>query len=339
MLEKPELKDDSIINCLQEAYGLRVSRIEFLPLGADRDTAVYRVTTQDGIDYFLKLRCGAFNPAGVTVPKFLSDRGMKQVIPPLTTRIGALWADLTPYKVILYPYVEGHNAYEKKLSHQHWIDFGAALKKLHTLTMPATISCHIRKEDFSPRWREEAIKVLTRIEQETFDDPLAVELSAFLKSKSEEIIKLVNRAGRLAQELQDLPPEFVLCHSDIHGWNLLIDKNDALYLVDWDTLIYAPKERDLMFIGCGLGNSGYTPQEEGDLFYRGYGRIKVNRSAIAYYRYERIIEDIAAFCDQIFSSDGSGEDRKQSLEYLKSNFLQGNTIERAYLSDRTSLSH
>ncbi len=32
----------------------------------------------------------------------------------------------------------------------------------------------------------------------------------------------------------------------------MIDKEEALYIVDWDTLIFAPKERELMFIGAGI---------------------------------------------------------------------------------------
>jgi spectinomycin phosphotransferase len=105
-------------------------------------------------------------------------------------------------------------------------------------------------------------------------------------------------------------------------------------MVDWDTLIFSPKERDLMFIGGGLGDSGYTPQEEETLFYQGYGQTQINPTALAYYRYERIVEDIAVYCEQIFVSDKGGKDRKQSLEDLKSNYLPDSTIEVARHSDR-----
>jgi hypothetical protein len=42
MLEKPDLQDERIFACLQDEYGLLVVQVAFLPLGADRDTAVYR---------------------------------------------------------------------------------------------------------------------------------------------------------------------------------------------------------------------------------------------------------------------------------------------------------
>jgi len=335
MLEKPELKDEEIITCLRDEYGLSVGKISFLPLGADLNTAVYRAITNDGTAYFVKLRRGDFNEASVAIPNFLSDLGIKQIIPSLTTQTGQLWANLNPFKVILYPFVEGHDGFDKKLSDQQWVEFGKALKRFHTVGIPSTMISNIQRENFSPRWRDTVRVFLERIEKETFSEDVAIELATFLKSKEDETLELVKRAERLAQMLQEQPPEFILCHADIHGWNLLIDTAGALYMVDWDTLIFAPKERDLMFIGGGLGDSGYMPQEEEIMFYQGYGQTNINEIAIAYYRYERIIEDIAIYCEQFFFSGEGGEDRKQSLEYLKSNFLPNGTIQRAYQSDKT----
>lgn len=335
MLEKPELKDEKIINCLKTEYRLSVEKIAFLPLGADLNTAVYRVVTNDETVYFLKLRRGEFDEATVAVPKYLSDLGIKQIIPSLTTQTGQLWASLAPFKVILYPYVEGHNGFERNLSDQQWVEFGAALKRFHTAEIPSAITSSIQREKFSPQWRDTVKMFLERIEEETFDEPVAVEMAAFLKIKGDETLELVKRAERFAQMLQEQPPEFILCHADIHAWNLLIDDNDAFYMVDWDTLIFAPKERDLMFVGGGLGGNGHTPREEEALFYQGYGQTQIDPIAMAYYRYERIIEDIAVYCGRIFLSDEGGEDRKQSLEYLKSNFLPNSTIEIACQSDKT----
>jgi spectinomycin phosphotransferase len=56
MLIKPDLKDEEIVRCLRDAYGLTIETVAFLPLGADFNTAVYRVTTSNQMDYFLKLR-------------------------------------------------------------------------------------------------------------------------------------------------------------------------------------------------------------------------------------------------------------------------------------------
>ena len=82
MLEKPDIQDEKIIACLQAEYGLLVAQIAFLPIGADLNTAVYRAVARDGTGYFVKLRRGVFNEIAVTLPKFLSDQGIRHIIPP-----------------------------------------------------------------------------------------------------------------------------------------------------------------------------------------------------------------------------------------------------------------
>jgi spectinomycin phosphotransferase len=63
--------------------------------------------------------------------------------------------------------------------------------------------------------------------------------------------------------------------------------------------------------------------------------MQIDPIALAYYRYERIIQDIAVYCEQLLLTDEGGEDREQSLRYLTSNFLPNNTIAIAYKSDKT----
>ena len=56
MLEKPLLSDQLIIGCLNTDYGISVVSLEFLPLGADMNTAVYKVQADDQRSYFIKLK-------------------------------------------------------------------------------------------------------------------------------------------------------------------------------------------------------------------------------------------------------------------------------------------
>jgi spectinomycin phosphotransferase len=123
---------------------------------------------------------------------------------------------LDTFKVILFPFVEGHNGFESNLSDQQWIEFGAALKLVHTVKIPSAITSGIKREDFSPPWSEILKMFLIRIMQESFDDPVAVELAAFLKTESIETLNLVKRADRLAQILRERPPVYTLCDADIH---------------------------------------------------------------------------------------------------------------------------
>jgi spectinomycin phosphotransferase len=335
MLEEPVLDMNIIKHCLEAEYGLRVEDVTFLPLGADLNTAVFRVETYDTQAYFLKLRRGKFDEASVAVPRYLSDTGLRRVVSPLTTSSGRLWTEMDSYHVVLYPYIDGRHGFERPLTDQQWVEFGAALKRFHKANFPSAVTSGVPRETFSPQWRQKVMEFLERSKTDTFAEPVAIEVAAFLKTKAVEIIDLVERAEWLAQKLISQRPEVILCHADIHAWNLLVVDQVTFYMVDWDTLIFAPKERDLMFVGGGLGGNRHAPEVEEALFYQGYGQIQINSYALAYYRYERIIEDIAVFCEQIFLSDGGGEDRYQALAYLKSNFLRNGVIEMAHRSDKT----
>ena len=145
--------------------------------------------------------------------------------------------------------------------------------------------------------------------------------------KTTLINHLIGRADELGFALQTRPLDQVLCHSDVHPGNLLVSGDETLYIVDWDNPIFAPKERDLMLIG---GCYRWRDAREEALFYQGYGQTEIDRMALAYYRCERIIQDIAAYCKQLLSTQEGGKDREQGLMYFTSNFLPGYEIEIAF---------
>ncbi len=205
MLIKPDLRDEKIISCLRDAYGIDVATIAFLPLGADFNTAVYRITTRNQMDYFLKLRSGKFLEASVSVPKYLADLGVQHVVPCLVTKTEQLWTSLASFKAILYPYIEGRNGVEAKLSEDHWAQFGAAIKRLHSTDIPSSITNGVPRETFSSKWRKTVKAFLERIENKVFKEPVAVKMATFLKSKKGEILKLVQRAEALGIRIQKQP--------------------------------------------------------------------------------------------------------------------------------------
>jgi spectinomycin phosphotransferase len=333
MLEKPDLPEERIAACLRAEYGLSAPQLAFLPLGADLDTAVYRALAKDGTAYFVKLRRGDFSTISLALPKFLSDQGLPCIIPPLSTHSGPLWAALRDYKLILYAFIEGQNAYERGLSEQQWSDFGAALNRIHSIKLPLLLSRRIPREAYAPLWRNKLRSYLALVNETKFRDPLAAALADFIRARQETILDLVRRADRSARGLLERPPHFVLCHADVHAGNILIESSGAFYIVDWDEIILAPKERDLMSIGAGLFGAWRAPKEEETLFYRGYGETQINLEALTYYRCERIIDDLAIECEQIFLNGEGGKDREQAFHWFKSNFQPGNTIELARKSD------
>src|SRR5207244_8410678 len=41
---------------------------------------------------------------------------------------------------------------------------------------------------------------------------------------------------------------YVICHADLHAANLLRDPAGHVFVIDWDEVMLAPKERDFIFV-------------------------------------------------------------------------------------------
>ena len=147
MLEKPNIQVELIVSHLQNTYDLRVTELAFLPIGADMNTAVYRITTTDGMAYFLKMRKG-FEEISVAVPLFLKAQGIDEIIIPIVTKSQNHWADFGDYKLILYPFIEGKNGFDMELSDQHRQSLGAAFKRIHTAQVPPELKRLIPRKPF-----------------------------------------------------------------------------------------------------------------------------------------------------------------------------------------------
>lgn len=330
MLEKPDIPDERIISRVQTEYDVHSAELTFLPIGADIGTAVYRLVTDKGTAYFLKLRKN-FAEVIVRVPLYLREKGVEAIIAPFESISKQHWVDFGEYKIILYPFINGKDGFEMQLTDQHRRTLGAAFKAIHGARVPAELEGLLRKETFDGGWRQRMRRYQAQVEEETLSEPIAARLAAFIKTKQSEISHLVERSEQLASDLQSRNWEFSLCHSDIHGGNILISNTGELYIVDWDDPILAPKERDLMFIGGGIDNL-WKHEQEIDLFYQGYGEAQIDLAVMAYYRYERVIEDLVVICDQLLITEEGGADRERSYGWFTSNFEPGQTIE---IADRT----
>ncbi|RPI93230.1 MAG: hypothetical protein EHM39_12995, partial [Chloroflexi bacterium] len=122
----------------------------------------------------------------------------------------------------------------------------------------------------------------------------------------------------------------MVCHADIHTGNLLVDTQGKLFIVDWDQPVFAPRERDLMFVTVG---DFMTDEREESLFFQGYGQAEIHPLILAYYRYERVMEDLAEFAAQVFLIDSNDETRQDSVEWFMRMFGPNSSVEVAHRLD------
>ena len=334
MIEKQSLSDQCIIDCLNTNYGVKVATLTFIPLGADIDASVYKAQTYDQSSYFVKLKRGYHHDIGPIIQLLLHDAGIQQIISPIKTNHGQPTHHIDDFTLIVYPFIEGQDGFSCDLTNDQWITLGKALRQIHEFHLPSFIKNQIKRESYSAKWRETVRSMYTHIdaEQKITDDKIALKLLTFMKKHRETIQRLVNRAEQLGQEIQKQSPEFVLCHSDIHGGNVLIANDGTIYIVDWDQPIMAPKERDLMFIGAGVANVWNNPHEE-EFFYKGYGKTEINREILAYYRHERIVEDIAIYSQQLLLTTDGGKDREIMYKHFIDMFKPRGVVDIAFKTD------
>ena len=336
MLEKPHLADDAIVSCLRARYGVVASHLEFLPIGNDSAARVYRADTANGRAYFLKLRRGQACEPGICVPRYLKDHGLEQVVAPLAAAAGDLWVSLEGFTLIVYPFIDGSPGMEAGLSESQWREFGNVLRRMHASALPPPLAALLPTETFTPRWSGLVTSLLEQTESARYPDHWQAELAVFLRGKSKEISALVARAEALGSALRRRPADLALCHADAHTGNVLVSGAGGVFVVDWDSTLLAPKERDLMFVVGGVvGGCPVGPADEA-AFFEGYGATSVDWAALAYYRHEWVVQDIGDYGERVFLSTASGEETKRdAVEGLVSLFAPGNVVESAYEAERT----
>ncbi len=321
-----------IIDCLNIYYDIEVATLTFLPLGADMNASVYKVEARNQLSYFVKLKRGHHHDIGIAVVGFLHNAGIQQIIPPVKTIHNHPIQLIDDFTLILYPFIEGQNGFSRALTDEQWLTLGKTLRQVHETDVPSLIQHRIRRETYSSKWREIVRSLYTSIEAESLDDEIALKLWVFMKEKMLAIHRLVDRSEQLAEVLQNESPKFMLCHSDIHGGNVLMSADNTIYIVDWDDPIMAPKERDLMFIGGGVANVWNKSHEE-SFFYKGYGKTEINKVILAYYRHERIVEDIALYGQDLLLTAAGGENRAEMYKHFIAMFKPKGVVDIAFKTD------
>jgi spectinomycin phosphotransferase len=320
--------DGQIIERLRVNYDLTVTGLELLPLGYDSYAEVYRVRASDQ-SYFLKVKRNQLDELSLLLPGYLKDRGMDQVVAPIRSITGELYCRLDPFSLILYPFIEGRSGWDIGLTDDQWVAFGAILRRLHAIHLPPDLLERMPREAFvpEPKWRAVVDDLQAVIRTRVYENPVEKQLASFWIEHHDEIGLLVDRAEALGRRLRENPPEFVLCHADIHTANLLIDSRGKLFVVDWDQPVMAPRERDLQFVTVG---SFVTGEKSERLFFRGYGETDIDPLAMAYYRYARVVEDLGGFAEKVFLMDTTDEAKEDCRRWFEYQFSPGGPVEAAH---------
>jgi spectinomycin phosphotransferase/16S rRNA (guanine(1405)-N(7))-methyltransferase len=239
MLMRPDLSDDALVAALAAAWGLGVREIAYVPEGfgsyhwrVDTDHGRRFVTVDDGRGRQLPRLVAALSAA-----RALRDGGLKFVIAPEWTRARDIVHVIGGrHAVALYPFVSGE-------THAWGADRTAAERRA-VLDLLAELHAAPRNgalvDDFEIPHRD----VLVDVPAETWNTGPFGELARKVFAEhAERVGTRLARYEELVTVVGDAHRD-VVTHGEPHQANT-ISTDDGVVLIDWDTLLVAPPERDL----------------------------------------------------------------------------------------------
>ncbi|HYX48725.1 MAG TPA: aminoglycoside phosphotransferase family protein, partial [Ktedonobacteraceae bacterium] len=299
MREKPDIPDERLRIALQDQYDLVPATLDFLPVGLDYHAGVYRVVSEQGSAYLLKVTSRPLYEARYKVPRYLNDLGITSVLAPIPTRSGALWTKAENWTVIVYPFIEGDTSLTG-MTDEQWKETGTIFKRIHQVMLPPLGFESLRRETFDPT--EYARWIHTFEAQHIHDYSGATTSQRALHSSwmahQATISTAVTSLEKLAGVLQARTFPYVICHADLHAANLIRDAAGHVFVIDWDEVMLAPKERDFIFIR----------QPQAEAFFQGYGQREIDWIALTYYLWERVVQDLIECAQNVCFKDDWGEE-------------------------------
>jgi spectinomycin phosphotransferase len=105
----------------------------------------------------------------------------------------------------------------------------------------------------------------------------------------------------------------VVTHHDAPG-NILKDAAGGIYLVDWDDVMLAPRERDTWFhLTTAQDRAAFLP-----VYRRTFPDYDVDERMYAYYMLGRYFEDIEGHIERVLSPETTDEGKAEALGYFHS---------------------
>ncbi len=321
MRKQPQTSEKLLRACLQDQYNLRPVTLEFLPLGYDYDAGVYHVVSMQGRVYLLKATSRLLYEPSCLVPAYLRDQGITSIVAPVPTRSGALWTQLGEWTVILYPWINGESSLTG-MTNVQWKEVGNIFRRIHQVKLPALGFESLRKERFDPTEYAQWIRTFEtqHLQDQSSASASQRALRTSWKAHLPTIHTAVTTLEKLAEVLQSRTLPYVICHADLHARNLIRDQEDQVFVIDWDEVMQAPKERDFIFLR----------KPHAEAFFQGYANAEVDWSLLTYYLWERVVQDLIYLANNVcFRGDWTEEMRDQVVQTFHESLGPGGSNLRA----------
>lgn len=329
MLHEPDIDRAALIRALERAYAIRIQDLQFMPTGWL--AACYVVTCGDGRRYFLKLH-SEDRPAAFAVSSRafylplvyqLHHKGILPTVPaPIPNRDGALETGWTVYAIELLQFVAGIRVGHDGMDADILARLADMVGILHQSRSRVSLDNPLI-DDFEIRFEPALIRAVDEALQFAEHPRAGMRaLSGFLQDERGRILEYLDRLRDFQAVGRQLASDKVICHTDLHGENLMLNTEGRLVLVDWEGAVIAPPEHDLMFFA---GEADFWT-----VFFPHY-RAAYRRAALgagsdvpdlhpkvfAFYYLRRGLEDLTDWIVRIREGQGSTEQDREDLDEMR----------------------
>ena len=326
MLNPPaDLAEDALTAALAQGWNIDVASLEYRPLGfgshhweavdatGERwfvtvdELEAKRHTSAETLDAgFARLR------AALITAQRLRQAGLGFVVAPVPTAGGEPVARVGErFALALYPFVAGQSfGYGAFPSPGHRSVVVDLLARLHTVPTAAVSNpaSDAAFEDFSIRYRAELEAPLNGSFHVVERGPYTRRSAELLAANAGPVRELLDRYDRLVQTVHSQALPLVPTHGEPHPGNTLLAA-DGWLLIDWDTALLAPPERDL-----------WRPALEDESLLAAYTAatgIEPFPPALELYRLRWDIADLAAYAYQFAAPHTDSRNEAASWGYMR----------------------
>jgi spectinomycin phosphotransferase len=234
------------------------------------------------------------------------------VLAPLFDRDGAVIRRLSHrYAVTVSPLIDGESSeYGPYEGPDDRRVMGGVLGRLHSATgrVPTDLP---RREDFALPSRAALVEALHDLDRNWDFGPFAEPARKLLQVSAHELERRLQEYDELAAGVRESSDSWVITHGEPHRANVIRDPQGGVHLVDWDTTLIAPRERDLQMV-LDQDLTGWHEYRELA------GAASLNHEALQLYRWWWELADIAVFVAGFRRPHERTEDTIASWENLAS---------------------
>lgn len=321
--EPPDLERSAVADALERTWGIAAARLDYLPVGFGSHH--WEAIGTDGSRWFVSAddlgggRHGQRPPdqafavldrAFRTAAALRDVAGLEFVQAPIGSGRGVVLVRVGPrYAIRVEPFVEGTAGASGEFDHpEQRRQMGTLLGRLHAGSerVPPGLP---GRDDFMLPGREALEQALAQLATPWNAGPYGEPARQLLREHARGVRQRLGAYDRLSAKVRDEPGPWIVTHGEPHNANVIQSAAGALLLVDWDTVLVGPPERDL-WMTLDEDMTGWDEYREV------MGAVRLNAEALALYRERWALAEICEYTAAFRRPHEDTEDTQASWREL-----------------------